>query len=753
MKRTYLPLYALIILIFLSSCRMVSWDIPIETNGSYEVDDSGGKILFQDPSLISILSIEVPENAYETPVDFTISVEPFEPLEVPDMFNPITPLIVVDNGHIFSDQTLEVSIPIDIDPTVEFAMAFFYDDVTDSYEAIPTKSMSDNELIIFTHHFSKIVVSSILYETIRQDIIANPWFYDSGFTPGVDDWPFNNYGSEIEPEGHCAGQVLSMMWYYTEKKIKEQEPSLNTAFDNDTPDFWYDDVNAYRFASVIQNRIKFASEERNFYFQTLKQPDIERFYSFAYAIKITKRPQYIGIYHLNSKNKIDSGHAMSVYKIEYYINEFQLYVADPNFSGDDQRFISFSLDTGFGVYGSGDNAQDLTEDNLTIYTEFAYYAESAIIDYSIIKAEYQNMLNGTIGNDKFTRYTYEYLTSHVDGIPVWAPLSDELTYQDIQSATFAANEIVIRTTASNKETAMTYFQEYQSLAEPIMVNQNGIDINVIPLNDGENILGIYSQNIYELVIDNETYYPLKYSNYKEIKITYAKKTIEELEADLVGQYYEIERGSQTTTPEYEINLLSNEVFYMIEREYIANHKSGDWYIPYNSDGSILKLYSAGYGVDDTYIIDPIDDTITITRGENDYIIYQKQATITDVFDIRYETSFLEPNFLTSPITSTIYLDHDWAVAMNQPDGLSHEIRFYFHSNFFIRIRVTDANTSEVLFMTFSETPVFIHQHFFYKIYDDESASFKFEILAYNNGEWEVVYITFVDVYADFTKYN
>lgn len=753
MKRIYLSLYAIIALVFLSSCRMVSWDIPIENNGSYEIDDSGGTILYQDPSLISTLSIDIPENAYEEPVNFTITVEPFDPIEVPDMFNPITPLIVFDNGHIFSEQTLEVSIPIDIDPIVEFAMAFFYDDVTDTYEAIPTKSISRNEITIFTHHFSKIVVSSILYETIRQDMIANPWSYDTGFTPGVDDWSFDNYGSEIEPGGHCAGQALTMMWYYTEKKIKEQEPSLHTAFDNDTTDFWYDDVDAYKFASVIQNRIKFASEERFFYFETLKQPDIERFYSFAYAIKITKRPQYIGIYHLNSKNKIAGGHAMSVYKIEYYINEFQLYVADPNFSGDDQRYIPFSLDNGFGIYGSGDNAQDLTEDNLTIYTEFAYYAESAIIDYNVIKEEYQNMIDGTIGNDKFTSYTYEYLSSHVDGVPTWTPLTDELTYQDIQSATFNANEIVIRTIASNKETAITYFQGFESLDEPIMVNENGINISVFTLNDGENILGIFTQNIYELVIDDKTYYPLKYSSYKEVKITFAKKTIEELEADLVGQYYEVERGSKTTTPEYEIKLLSNELFYMFDREYIASHKSGNWYIPFNSDGNVLRLYSLGSGVDDTFIINPIYDTITITRGEDDYIIYQRQQTITDIFDIRYETSFLEPDFLTSPITSTITLDHDWAVAMNQPDGLSHQIRFYFHSNFFIRIRVTDVNTSQVLFMTFSETPVFIYQHFFYEIDDDESASFKFEILAYDNGNWEVIYITFVDVFADFTKYD
>jgi hypothetical protein len=59
----------------------------------------------------------------------------------------------------------------------------------------------------------------ILSYFIQRKHASNQTIISTGFTPGVDDWEFTNFGSYISP-GVIARSSISAMWYYYEKKLK-----------------------------------------------------------------------------------------------------------------------------------------------------------------------------------------------------------------------------------------------------------------------------------------------------------------------------------------------------------------------------------------------------------------------------------------------------------------------------------------------------------------------------------------------------
>ncbi len=74
----------------------------------------------------------------------------------------------------------------------------------------------------------------------------------------MDDWEFPNYGSYIAFGGHCAGQSVTAMWYYYEKKSKGA-PNLHSNFDHygsAAPATWADNPRGFKFASQIQADMK-----------------------------------------------------------------------------------------------------------------------------------------------------------------------------------------------------------------------------------------------------------------------------------------------------------------------------------------------------------------------------------------------------------------------------------------------------------------------------------------------------------------
>jgi hypothetical protein len=109
-----------------------------------------------------------------------------------------------------------------------------------------------------TTHFSPVATTEIDEELLKDPV-------DSKFKHGVDDWQFVNYGSVVEPRGHCSGQCLSALYYYDQKSIPDEnnkkKPDLYGLYDNDgnpdfkTPDFQWDDELAYKLCSMIHKKV------------------------------------------------------------------------------------------------------------------------------------------------------------------------------------------------------------------------------------------------------------------------------------------------------------------------------------------------------------------------------------------------------------------------------------------------------------------------------------------------------------------
>jgi PKD repeat protein len=313
---------------------------------SAEISSDGG-ILSIDEGALSGFSIEVLENTFTESVKFDVSTAQVESHEFGDDFNPASPLITIDNGDIFGDTPMMVTIPIQIEDD-EFAMAFFYDEQTRSLQGLPLLSLTNNELVTLTQHFSKIVVSKTKKDNIKT-------VYDTKFKPKVDDFQIPNNGSYIGPGGYCMGTCVAEAYYYLKKELN-QGNTLYGRFDNDghdkTPNYWEDDADAVRLVSSIQkvggdlwdNPTKLLAAFKKQFDENID--NTQTYYAILYAMMFSKQPQIIDL------RDGKSGHVVLAYKI----TEDAIYIADPNYPGDATKRIPISKDSSgkikFGKYES-----------------------------------------------------------------------------------------------------------------------------------------------------------------------------------------------------------------------------------------------------------------------------------------------------------------------------------------------------------------------------------------------------------------
>lgn len=395
---------------------------------SFSATASGGTFSVSD-QIANGMTITIPASAFSAPTTFTISSAPVTNHTYGPVFTPISDLIRIDNGGGYASQPFRITIPITL-PTNHFAMGFFYDEETGELEGIPATLLSDTAITLLTAHVhgkrlsdgtkggilgSKSYVDLIIASINKNELES---VQNSGFMPGVDDWEFVNNGSYITPNGHCAGQAVTAMWYYSMKKLRENQPSLYGRYDLAPKPFWQDNPRGYRFASVVQKKINWDSREawleqfENTGTKTFSH-DVLHYLSFCYAIKVTGKPQYVSI------RSATGGHALIVYKA----GTGKLWVADPNYPGNTSREIVIGLTGTFEPYMSGANANSLG----TPYPHINYIAKSSFIDHAGIDAEWKKVENGTIGNDVFPAWT---LMVKPDGEPDFIPATSDTLYAD-----------------------------------------------------------------------------------------------------------------------------------------------------------------------------------------------------------------------------------------------------------------------------------------------------------------------------------
>ena len=215
------------------------------------VDSSGGIVAVTKPGdPLNGLVIDVPSTSYSGNSTFKVSSAPITSQTFGSDITPISPMIYVDNGGVYSDDLMYVRVRVKV-PNGYFAMGFYYDPATKQLQGMPLTSSHADSVTVDTRHFFNFFISMISDTLLNSEI-------DSGFRPGIDDWQFTNRGSYIAPGGNCEGQSLTALWYYCTKP--DGAHSLYGRYDNNgdqpaTPSLWQDDSLGYRFASITQNDI------------------------------------------------------------------------------------------------------------------------------------------------------------------------------------------------------------------------------------------------------------------------------------------------------------------------------------------------------------------------------------------------------------------------------------------------------------------------------------------------------------------
>ena len=474
---------------------------------------AGGTLTVNDPgNPIDGLSIDVPEGAYEDETSFTISTRPIESHKFGPEFSPVTPLIHVDNGGEFAADAMTVQVPIQISPD-EFAMAFFYDEKTGHLEGMPLLHLSTDKATLLTSHFSDFVITKIPFsELVDTDV-------DTGFAPGVDDWQFVNRGSYIAQGGHCAGQSLTAMWYYYEQYLGKGERRLYGRYDNNnsgygTIDFQEDDSWGYRWASVVQ-RSQW-DKGRGVYGMWGLASDSLTWYSFAYAMKLTGEPQYVSIgrYVEQDGKEARRGHALIAYKVE----ENRLWVADPNYPGETDRYISFQEGT-LQPYASGANANDIAANGVQSYGEILYLAKTALVNWGQIGAEYRKLLEGKSGEGYFPAYAASYLAEFnpMTGEATWLPLPQMLELDEADTAKASEayrGKLVVGINMTPKAYKVTRYDGTQAI-EAQSAGQTAVQFT-IPLQVGVNDLGFLIENR----VEKDDLYYYYYNDFRRVKVIY-----------------------------------------------------------------------------------------------------------------------------------------------------------------------------------------------------------------------------------------
>jgi hypothetical protein len=481
-----------------------------------DIPATGGSIAVTDPaSQIPGLKVSVPSGAYGTKTNFKVSTTAIEKHTFGKGFTPITPLITIDNGHGFANQPMTVTIPIKISKD-EFAMAFYYDKSNGELEGIPIVSLSENQIIITTSHFSDMVVSKTPKSELDNIKI------DTGFKPGVDDWQFRNNGSFIAPDGHCAGQSITSMWYYYEKYKKAGERRLYGRFDNNdsgtgTIDFDLDDSWSYRYVSVVQKSIG-SGIGTGLFRKFTGTNDSLTFYAFAYSMLLTSTPQFTGIYRYDQTGKIAGGHALVVYRIEENI----IYVADPNYPGDATRSIVYDTKTNkFIPYESGENAEEIKKGNSKTYAGIGYWAVSAMIDWDVVGKEYDKMVKGQSGNDVFPKFELYYVKSvDATGWESYEKCGSGITISEEETAKINPEwkgQLRFKIVGQYDNQRYYLYRGTIRIEFPIhgLSSRNYYPI-LVTLAKGVNDLGFYST----AVIDGKE----KYVDFKRFKVTYVQET-------------------------------------------------------------------------------------------------------------------------------------------------------------------------------------------------------------------------------------
>lgn len=412
-------------------------ELGTETQLNQTQQNAGSVVTINKPgSPVNGMTITIPDGAYSGSRPFTITSFDIKSHKFGSNVNPITPLIRVTSSGGYADGIYELKIPITL-PQGEIPLVFIYDEQTGKLEPMIVQDYTSSSVTALTRHFATSAIhrqavskyvgagvqagaeySSFFVSSLKESLLNAAGTITTGFTVGVDDWEFVNWGSYVASGGHCAGQSIGAMWYWYEKKSKTGEKLFNKFSDN--PNLWEDNARGYRFCSVLQKDLLPQSLFTGFMRNTVRLDtnlDKIKFLTTAGALYVTREPLYISIAFqdgVDADNKPKyGGHAIVCYGVS--MSEKKLLISDPNTPNNAQSIEL--INDRFKPYQSKLNGNASPRQ----FPFITPMAKTSLIEWSKIESRYTELLNGTIGNDKFPAYT-----TYIKGTPD-VPLANDYT--------------------------------------------------------------------------------------------------------------------------------------------------------------------------------------------------------------------------------------------------------------------------------------------------------------------------------------
>ncbi len=345
------------------------------------------------------LQITVPKDTFTDTQAFQVTTQ--DALSPNADFYPGSPLVTITSpgGTFKNPVSIKITVKYAAD---EFPMVFEVDEAG-NFEPVPTATLNQSTIGVSFYNFPKTIQIIVL---VARKLPVKPL---TDFTPGYDDWEFNNMPVYTSNQGICTGMSMTALYYFDEVGSIGKGLPLSGRYLGNNTDIVEDDRQAIRLASLVQVAYENSNayHDNSFYYSanvpliisSNVNGDTVTYRSFLAAMAITQQPQLVMMFGKDKSTGNVSGHCMIAYSCADGI-----VVADPNDPGG-SHVIPFKngklgpYDTDPGEPKSG-----------ALYDTFTFVGKGgAYLPWSTIGDFWGKITDTTIGDNVFPKYNIKVL--------------------------------------------------------------------------------------------------------------------------------------------------------------------------------------------------------------------------------------------------------------------------------------------------------------------------------------------------------
>ena len=336
-----------------------------------EITPNGGTLLVSDPSSpIYGVTIQFPGGALPQNTSVSVGYNTGSLTPNRGIYSGVNLIIETPGVEHFS-QPVEIIVPFnDASGNAVPVPYFINEDGTLSPAQLISINRVDNTFTFHAFHAS-------LWTWII-DIFTDSPDTDTGFRPLDDGFKIDNVGSSFS-NGECLGMSTFSMWYYENKESSEGRfyPKFYDVLGQDH------EGNSIRGQDVIATRAHISCHQYVIYYlgifnQQMNLTAEERYNSITNAITNTLEPVLIILFEAAE----NVGHAVHAFGFDDEDDEGQLFIYDPNYSGDTREIIYDKTNKEFENYEDYDRVAMGGNGSLSLVESYENILSDAKIDFN-----------------------------------------------------------------------------------------------------------------------------------------------------------------------------------------------------------------------------------------------------------------------------------------------------------------------------------------------------------------------------------